>query len=223
MHGITRCPNCHSAFKVAHRQLTPAGGKVRCGKCKQTFLASDHWLVAQYDSTDPQLTTLNAELPEEKKTIHSGWLLGIFSFGIIGLLVQLAWHYPGRSSYYFPPLKQLFSITQHVLGITPTNMIDYRDLDLKHVAARMTEDTHTMQIDGIIENRSPTPQNNPTLLISLTTNDGMQHHKIIQHDQINWQKQPLTAGQITRFNFLINTPHLQVIDYSTSLCCQPKN
>lgn len=34
---ITRCPTCHTAFRVVAGQLSARGGRVRCGKCGAVF------------------------------------------------------------------------------------------------------------------------------------------------------------------------------------------
>jgi predicted Zn finger-like uncharacterized protein len=33
----TKCPNCHTVFRIAHAQLEMADGMVRCGFCKEVF------------------------------------------------------------------------------------------------------------------------------------------------------------------------------------------
>ena len=39
---VTRCPQCHTAFRVTHAQLNVAKGAVRCGSCLGIFRALDH-------------------------------------------------------------------------------------------------------------------------------------------------------------------------------------
>jgi len=39
---ITRCPNCHSRFRVTEGQLRLADGQVRCGACLRVFSAPEH-------------------------------------------------------------------------------------------------------------------------------------------------------------------------------------
>lgn len=39
---ITRCPSCHTHFRVRAEQLAARGGQVRCGKCGQVFDALEH-------------------------------------------------------------------------------------------------------------------------------------------------------------------------------------
>jgi predicted Zn finger-like uncharacterized protein len=40
----TRCPHCHTTFRVAHDQLKLRAGIVRCGACKQIFNGIEHLL-----------------------------------------------------------------------------------------------------------------------------------------------------------------------------------
>lgn len=44
MAHITRCPHCHTAFKVTPEQLHAAHGRVRCGHCGEIFNGADHLL-----------------------------------------------------------------------------------------------------------------------------------------------------------------------------------
>ncbi|HXF65563.1 MAG TPA: MJ0042-type zinc finger domain-containing protein, partial [Burkholderiales bacterium] len=37
MSMITRCPSCHTAFRVTPRELQARGGQVRCGRCLTVF------------------------------------------------------------------------------------------------------------------------------------------------------------------------------------------
>lgn len=39
---ITRCPSCHTHFRVHPEQLAARGGQVRCGKCSRVFDALEH-------------------------------------------------------------------------------------------------------------------------------------------------------------------------------------
>ncbi len=42
----TRCPYCHTTFRVTHDQLKLRGGLVRCGACKEIFNGVEHLLAA---------------------------------------------------------------------------------------------------------------------------------------------------------------------------------
>ena len=47
----TRCPECHTVFRVNDAQLDAAGGKVRCGQCKAVFYAPA-WFVEPAEPED---------------------------------------------------------------------------------------------------------------------------------------------------------------------------
>lgn len=49
----TRCPHCHTTFRVAHDQLKLRAGLVRCGACKEIFNGVEHLLPA---TVPPQAT-----------------------------------------------------------------------------------------------------------------------------------------------------------------------
>lgn len=42
---ITKCPSCHTAFKVTPELLNAANGTVRCGSCLKAFKATDYLLT----------------------------------------------------------------------------------------------------------------------------------------------------------------------------------
>ncbi|WP_461537735.1 zinc-ribbon and DUF3426 domain-containing protein [Spongorhabdus nitratireducens] len=42
---VTRCPFCHTAFRVTPKQLEAASGSVRCGSCRQVFSALKNMAV----------------------------------------------------------------------------------------------------------------------------------------------------------------------------------
>lgn len=56
----TRCPQCHTVFRVAEAQLAIAAGKVRCGECKHVFNARDHVINIH----EQDLETINIEVPD---------------------------------------------------------------------------------------------------------------------------------------------------------------
>ena len=52
----TRCPGCHTAFRVTPDQLKARAGKVRCGQCQAVFNALDYLL----DETNQVATSVTA-------------------------------------------------------------------------------------------------------------------------------------------------------------------
>ncbi|HNN86301.1 MAG TPA: DUF3426 domain-containing protein [Pseudomonadales bacterium] len=43
---VTRCPQCHTSFRVTEEHLKLANGAVRCGSCLLVFQARQHWVDA---------------------------------------------------------------------------------------------------------------------------------------------------------------------------------
>ncbi|HYD80588.1 MAG TPA: DUF3426 domain-containing protein [Paucimonas sp.] len=49
----TRCPHCHTTFRVAHDQLKLRAGLVRCGACKEIFNGIEHLLPQDKPAAAP--------------------------------------------------------------------------------------------------------------------------------------------------------------------------
>ena len=49
----TCCPECSTTFRVGPAQLRAAGGRVRCGQCRNVFNAIDHIRVEPAESAEP--------------------------------------------------------------------------------------------------------------------------------------------------------------------------
>ncbi len=58
--NITRCPKCHTSFRITEAHLKSAKGAVRCGSCLNIFNARDHLI----DEPAPE----TAPAPAKKKT-----------------------------------------------------------------------------------------------------------------------------------------------------------
>lgn len=54
---VTRCPNCHSRFRVTEGQLRLADGQVRCGACLRVFSAPEHAINPPREAPDTPLET----------------------------------------------------------------------------------------------------------------------------------------------------------------------
>lgn len=62
MRGTTRCPYCHTRFKIAEEQLETHLGMARCGQCLQTFDARPGF-VPDRPSTQLELPMMDVEPP----------------------------------------------------------------------------------------------------------------------------------------------------------------
>ncbi|RJG05097.1 DUF3426 domain-containing protein [Noviherbaspirillum cavernae] len=58
----TRCPHCHTTFRVAQDQLKLRAGLVRCGSCKQIFNGIEHLLPPE-DAPKPAPAATPASIP----------------------------------------------------------------------------------------------------------------------------------------------------------------
>lgn len=63
---VTECPSCHTRFRVSHRQLERARGRVRCGACLAVFDGLDHLILdtAGFASEDHARQALDDLLDE---------------------------------------------------------------------------------------------------------------------------------------------------------------
>ena len=57
---LTRCPHCQTRFRVTEKQLGAAGGKVRCGQCREVFNALEN---AESDAPEPEPVQPEQEEP----------------------------------------------------------------------------------------------------------------------------------------------------------------
>ncbi|NVJ49226.1 MAG: zinc-ribbon domain-containing protein [Gammaproteobacteria bacterium] len=64
---FTRCPECHTVFKVTEQHLALAKGRVRCGACLHVFLATEH-LVRPKEKSVPQSSSIERTI---ERTITS--------------------------------------------------------------------------------------------------------------------------------------------------------
>lgn len=64
MDHITRCPHCHTAFRVSAEQLRAAAGQVRCGSCGEIFDAQAH-LMAPNIPTLPLAARVPSQAAED--------------------------------------------------------------------------------------------------------------------------------------------------------------
>jgi predicted Zn finger-like uncharacterized protein len=61
---LTQCPFCQTSFKVSEEQMQAANGVVRCGACREVFLAGKNRIVLKDKADDDPGTPLDADLPE---------------------------------------------------------------------------------------------------------------------------------------------------------------
>ena len=68
----TKCPNCHTVFRVSDEQLEKAEGNVRCSQCDEVFNARD-FLAAETPPTDfmSELDSIQSDATEPGLTSNS--------------------------------------------------------------------------------------------------------------------------------------------------------
>jgi len=124
---FTQCPHCSTNFSISDQELTVAGGKVRCGKCGDTFNAlytlSKHPLsnsepaeVLQISTIDRlsgdniaesyQLTNENEAPPEGTQTSLSTLKWGVFGLLLCALLfAQVSYFMGNKLAQSYPALR----------------------------------------------------------------------------------------------------------------------
>ena len=60
---VTRCPQCHTSFRVTEEHLKLANGAVRCGSCLLVFQAREHWVSP---NNVPAATPAATDTPSNK-------------------------------------------------------------------------------------------------------------------------------------------------------------
>ena len=85
---LTQCPFCQTSFKVTEEQMQAANGVVRCGACREVFLASQNRIVlrdkveddpgASFDA-DPPEASLIEDTPEQEPDFSSEKVTPFFS------------------------------------------------------------------------------------------------------------------------------------------------
>lgn len=69
----TRCPHCHTVFKLHTAQLDAAGGKVRCGACLHVFVAKEHLVRPKQPvaPATPKPPAINTSTPPQPKPVNN--------------------------------------------------------------------------------------------------------------------------------------------------------
>jgi predicted Zn finger-like uncharacterized protein len=177
--GVTRCPECGTAFRVSDMQLAARSGQVRCGRCGKVFDARDA-LVADAGAaparrslpgraepaTRPGFTDPEPPPAGRRRT----WAWSIASaVALIALAAQFAFFFRGEIALLWPTAKPVLAQICADLGC---------DLPLPRRAELMSIETSDLQADGAnpgvmvlsatLRNRAAFPQQFPSLELTLT-------------------------------------------------------
>ena len=224
MHGITRCPQCKTAFNVVHKHLFPANGKVRCGACKHTFNAADHWVVADVDDADLDFERPTLSLQTSTKSVWQSLTLGLI-ITISALMVFIQWlHKHPSITNHLPELEQPRLEMYRWLSQTAPSPIDWSKLELRHYIAQTHPDNPSiLRVQGLIINHSKIAQPQPDLLLSIQLADGTVHDARIAQEYIVRKQQKLRGQRQSQFYFDIDRPRQAIETFSLAMCCQQKN
>ncbi len=83
----TRCPNCHTQFRVTPQQLARREGMVRCGACREVFKGTDHLSERESEldaaSDSPQNLSSDTDLTSRNDDDAAGRMT-LFDSGVAG-------------------------------------------------------------------------------------------------------------------------------------------
>jgi predicted Zn finger-like uncharacterized protein len=193
MHGITRCPECHTAFNVAQHHISKAKGKVRCGVCKHTFNATEHWVSAELDDADLAFERPDIFLNSTPTWRHNNVIAGFIL--ILGLAT-------GYAQWQQAPNNIAL---QH------------------YVAQIQGEHADLITITGIVTSESARPQPHPDMLLSLHLVNDQRHSARIPAQHIHFNAPTLSSTSPTSFSFTIKRPSSEIDTFTLTPCCQQKN
>lgn len=121
---LTRCPTCHTRFRVHLEHLYAASGQVRCGRCSHVFDAR-HQAIALEPPSLLSPVALTHSKPQNK---HNKNKTILWNFGslLLGIILFMQWLWWERYWLIQQPYIDLLVVTmcQHL----PCNMPEFRDL-----------------------------------------------------------------------------------------------
>jgi predicted Zn finger-like uncharacterized protein len=117
---LTRCPACHTRFRLHPAQLQAAGGRVRCGRCGHGFDARSPTLPAIASEMPPRVLEPTPSVAGQRPPrVMRGffWLLGVMTLTAT-LILQAAWW--ERERLAAEPLGQ--RVLQHLCRHLPCDV-----------------------------------------------------------------------------------------------------
>jgi predicted Zn finger-like uncharacterized protein len=188
----TRCPECHTTFRVTQAQIEAREGLVRCGKCACVFSATEHLVAApaprkaagrRAAREAPQSGPVapSRERAGEPAPAGAGSRRGIvapllWSLGSVLLLVLLA----GQFVYFYsavlardPALRPAILEACAWLGCEIGPAHDVRLIELAETTiAPHPRYLGALRIRATLVNRAPYAQPLPLMEVTLTDNQG---------------------------------------------------
>ena len=160
MSGVTRCPDCGTAFRISDAQLAARSGQARCGRCGKVFDArlglvagtstppapatkqgrgAEALRLASAQSTLSRPAALDVP-PPAQSTRRSKWIWSIATaIALVALAVQFAFHFRGEIVLLWPALKPTLAGACAELGC---------DLPLPRLPELMSIEASDLQADG---------------------------------------------------------------------------
>jgi predicted Zn finger-like uncharacterized protein len=194
----TRCPACHTIFRVTAAQLKARAGLVRCGHCARVFNAEEHRVEATPVSSPeggeekkkkrarkprtaevtPALEPPTLELPpllapRRARTPRAGLWLGAAIAAALGLAVQFG--YLNRDALaQHDGFRSAWNTLCTPLGCAleaPHDLRQVELLDQTRIAPHPKFD-QALRIRAALVNRAPFAQPYPWMEVSLTDSNG---------------------------------------------------
>lgn len=188
----TRCPGCHTTFKVTQAQLEAREGLVRCGKCASVFSATEHLVTAPAPrktagrragrgAAPTRPTAALRELATEPAPARTGQRRGIvatvlWSLGALLLIALLA----GQFVYFYssvlardPALRPATLEVCAWLGCEIGPAHDVRLIELAETTiAPHPRYLGALRIRASLVNRAPYAQPLPLMEVTLADSQG---------------------------------------------------
>lgn len=174
----TSCPACKRQFRILARQLSAAGGTVKCGFCGEQFNAL--LFLSDTSSADAGLATEN-ELPEvlrepaparSKKKPSWGWTAGAI-FLVLVFVSQLFWFNRDQVLSKWPELRQWVQAACQKLNCVVVR--EYRTSDIKLISRDVRLHPRyddTLLVNATMSNSSDTIQPYPDIQFALFDTSG---------------------------------------------------
>lgn len=213
---VTQCPTCHTSFDISRNQLKAANGRVRCGSCRQIFVATEH--LATRGNTRASDTTLPAEpllLPPQRQSIGLTQLLWgltiVLALASMGL--QVLWFERDQLSQQ-PLLKPAYAQLCQQLDCQLSPRQDLPSIHSQRLLLRQHPDyANALTLDLTLINQAPFEQPFPALKLSFSgLDDSLRAVRTFQpHEYLGGDLQP--KDRMPR-----NSPvqvHLEMLDPGT--------
>lgn len=166
---------------------------MRCGICKHTFIATEHWVSAELDDADLAFERPDISFKPAPSLRHTNLISGIIL--ILGLAAGYAqWQQ------------------------TPSNIALQH-----YVAQIQDQNASLITITGIVTSESAHPQPFPDMLLSLHLANGQKHSARIPAQHIHFGTPTLSSTSPTSFSFTIERPSSDIDTFHLTPCCRQKN